>query len=348
MTWRIGWRAALQCSWLVVAGVAAVSAPGCRGAQSGEAEGVGLPAPDAWIDHGPVVTAGEPGAWDARLFGMITPATVVRRAGTYYLYYLGASGDRADGGPAHRKLGVATSDDGLIFTKYEGNPIIEYAEGLPECDECGVFSAGAVLTAGDTVVLYFGGMREETRGSVSGDGILAVSADGLHFELRGVVIDHDDPTTIGDDELFPVGAFQTGGETYVYYIAKGGGHRWDLALASGPDLRRFKTHRVVMDLRQDVIGMGDPLWVMPDRVVVPVLTSFRRRQIRLRTSQKGDFGVLDIELQRLRLEDVTQGTIFYDAASRTLFLYYLPRSHEAIGVMTAAWFPEQMSTHGFD
>jgi hypothetical protein len=71
---------------------------------------------------------GPQGAWDDFQPGAITPCTIVKLSATYYLYYVGSDGKRDhDNGPAHRKLGLATSTNGIDFTKYDGNPILSWS-----------------------------------------------------------------------------------------------------------------------------------------------------------------------------------------------------------------------------
>ena len=86
----------------------------------GNAKDFYVPKETDWIDHGVVIESGSKGSWDIRLGGMISPSTVVKKNGTFFLYYIGADGDRStDKGPRHRALGVATSTDGINFTKYK-------------------------------------------------------------------------------------------------------------------------------------------------------------------------------------------------------------------------------------
>jgi hypothetical protein len=55
----------------------------------------------------PPLEPGPSGVWDSRLAGA-APSSVVKFNGTYYLYYVGANGDRSsDGGTAERSVGVA-------------------------------------------------------------------------------------------------------------------------------------------------------------------------------------------------------------------------------------------------
>ena len=116
-----------------------------------------FPQQSKWENHGIVLQPGPPGSWDVRLEGAISPATAIKKGNTYFLYYVGADGDRStDGGPRHRALGVAISTDGIHFTKYAKNPIITY---LPHNnEEEGVFSAGATLNIDGNIILYYGAM----------------------------------------------------------------------------------------------------------------------------------------------------------------------------------------------
>lgn len=67
-----------------------------------------MPAEADWTDKGVILEAGADDSWDARSYGVITPCGVVKKHGVYFLYYLGADGDRGppynDGGPRRRHL----------------------------------------------------------------------------------------------------------------------------------------------------------------------------------------------------------------------------------------------------
>lgn len=64
-------------------------------------------------DHNPVLDVGPPGSWD--VFGVSTNA-IVMDGGLYYMFYQTRK-------PS--SLGVATSSDGLTWTKYRRNPILQ-------------------------------------------------------------------------------------------------------------------------------------------------------------------------------------------------------------------------------
>ncbi len=70
-----------------------------------------------WQKNGsPVLEVGPRGSWDER--GVADPY-VIRAGSNYYMFYLGM--DRA----RRQRLGVAISDDGLIWYKLRSNPILE-------------------------------------------------------------------------------------------------------------------------------------------------------------------------------------------------------------------------------
>ena len=66
----------------------------------------------------PVFTAGQPGEWDSYSVGM---GYVFKEDGIYYLYYIGTSEHPMYG---MRQIGLATSSDGINWTKYP-NPILQ-------------------------------------------------------------------------------------------------------------------------------------------------------------------------------------------------------------------------------
>ena len=57
---------------------------------------VDIPVLGAWTDQGIIISPGPPGSWEVRLDGAISPTTAVKFKGVYYLYYIGADGNRSD------------------------------------------------------------------------------------------------------------------------------------------------------------------------------------------------------------------------------------------------------------
>ena len=184
-----------------------------------EAKELPVPQPEEWTDYGTILTAGEQGEWDRYLYGAFA-ATAIKKDGVYLLYYQGAGGLRdADETVTGRAIGVATSLDGINFTKYAGNPIVTWSP--TGNGEEGAVSSGAALEDGK-VVLYYGANSEESALKINADARLATSEDGFHFVDEGVVLDHSDGDVWGSgDELFPIIAFTEAGRWYVYYLPNG-------------------------------------------------------------------------------------------------------------------------------
>ncbi len=57
-----------------------------------------IPDQTDWVEKGVALTSGPVGSWDARLYGQISPCTVVKKGGIYFLYYR-----RSGWGSSHRR-----------------------------------------------------------------------------------------------------------------------------------------------------------------------------------------------------------------------------------------------------
>jgi hypothetical protein len=88
-----------------------------------------------WIDdtaHKPVMTIGTSGAWDDTYIDIVN---VWQEPGIWYALYRGNG----------TKIGLATSSDGLTWTKYASNPVIN----LPDCN-----TPAGIIKVGSTYYLY--------------------------------------------------------------------------------------------------------------------------------------------------------------------------------------------------
>ncbi len=303
----------------------------------GNAKGDDVPKQTDWIDQGVVVNAGSKGSWDIRLGGMISPSTVVKKNGTFFLYYIGADGNRStDQGPRHRALGVATSTDGINYAKYGRNPIITH---LPhKNEEEGIFSAGAALDELGNIVLYYGALDagSSVSESVNSDVRLAVSSDGFDFRDVGDVISHSNRSVWGyGDELFPVGTFRANGNWYVYYIAKGvNGIMWDLGLASGSRKEYLHNTMPVLSSGSDVIGGGDPVLLENDKMALFILRGWDPNFVEIRTASINDPHKLS-EPVDIYYKITAHNTVFFDKETSTWFMYYYNSSENSIRLKTA-------------
>lgn len=299
-----------------------------------------VPEETDWIDKGIVLEAGPVGSWDVRLHGMITPCSVVKKHGIYFLYYLGADGDRGpphnDGGPRHRALGVATSIDGIHFTKYDGNPIITYRPNNNE--EEGIFSAGATLDENGNVVLYAGCMDagpDPSSTNVDGDVRLYISSDGFRFDDCGDVLSHKNSSVWGyGDEIFPVGTFHANGQWHVYYVAKGYNNiMWDIGLAWGSDKSSLTQSEEVLSA-SSIISSCEPILIEPEKVALFFNYEFVK-EIEVRTVSLDSPSNVSQALERYTINGRDGCTIFLDRETNTWFLYYLDSTSNSIKVKTA-------------
>ena len=127
-----------------------------------------------WQRNGaPVLTTGPYGSWDER--GVADPY-VIRAGRGYYMFYLGM--DRA----RRQRLGVAASDDGVIWYKLRSNPILELGE-FGAFDAKGLGEPAVWALRGYYWMLYTGRDAGEMRRLG-----LARSRDGVHWEKLPLVI----------------------------------------------------------------------------------------------------------------------------------------------------------------
>ncbi len=126
----------------------------------------------------PVLALGPYGSWDE--WGVADPY-VIDVAGRLYMFYLGM--DRA-----HRqRLGLATSPDGVTWTKLRSNPVLELGS-FGTFDENGLGEPAVWTSNGFYWMLYTG--RDQAENRRLG---LARSTDGVHWEKRPEVFSGTQP-----------------------------------------------------------------------------------------------------------------------------------------------------------
>lgn len=311
-----------------------------RAASLSAAEPVALPARSDWTLRGTAFEAGADGAWDVRLHGQISPCAVIKKDGRYFLYYIGADGARStDGGPRHRALGVASSEDGLEFARHSENPVLTH---LPhENEEEGIFSAGSAVGAEGRVVIHYGAIwaRNATTESVRSNVALATAADPTDpadLTDRGDVLLWDDRDVWGwGDEIFPVGTLREGDTWHVYYIAKGNEGAWKLALASGPAPDELPRTRPVLESGAHVIGGCEPVRISEDRIALFIVRDFDRNRIEVRTAPVSAPHRLSEPRLTYRFPGYRHTTVLLDREVGTWFMYQRRAGDNRIVVRTA-------------
>jgi hypothetical protein len=284
-----------------------------------------IPQADDWKDYGPILEAGSEGEWDF-LFAGITPASLVKKDGVYYLYYVGADGHRSfDGGPRHRSVGVATSEDGIIYQKYSRNPIVTHSPHNGQ--EEGANSAGLTLDSQGNFIMYYGGAFGEWD-LINANGRLAVSEDGFNFTDRGIVLDRLNPFLYGfGDEIFPVAAFEHNGRWNVYYQPNGAPlNNRNLGIAWGNRVNRLPRSIGVLDERsggKPVITWGNINWLGPDKIALFIQRLWwPDTYLEVRTASPDIPYRLSDPIVRYDIPNLKHGTVLLDSDRRTWFMIY--------------------------
>jgi hypothetical protein len=312
-------------------GCAAPAVSGSGPAYPYPASAVAVPAEADWIDYGPLLATGPKGAWDDGI-GMAPPmSTIVQRDGVFYLYYVGFDGVRAlDGGERHRSVGVATSADGIHFTKYEGNPIITYRPSNNEEEAAG----GVAATVADdgTILLYWGASDagSPTSLSVDSDIRLSTSSDGFTFADQGDIIEHGNPAVWGyGDELFPLGVYEHGGTWRLYYIAKGlFGIFWDIGVAWGGDPKVLPQTRcaITREGGTNIFGGGSIAELAPDTYALFLVRNNPAPYMEVRTFAPQTPHLLSQPAATYNFANFWSASVTLDKARRTWLMYTLDSS----------------------
>lgn len=274
---------------------AGLTLPGQLAAQvlpDGPAEGGVVPLSEwAFTPHGTILTP-DSGAWDAR-FDHGSAGAVVKKGGIYLLYYIGADGDRdSDGGPAHRKLGVATATSLLgPWAKHPSNPLLAHSPNRGE--EEGFWRVCAMVD--DGIIYLYATVLTGHGGSVSGDIKLFTSDGGITFADQGIVLAHSDPEVFGSgDELGALGIYKaTDGTFHLYYTAKSGAIKWVMGRAWGPAPDTFTDSEEAYTPEFEVGHGSNPIFI-DGQVLIPVQDNAGRIEIHSTTeSALGEFGKVE-------------------------------------------------------
>jgi hypothetical protein len=323
-------------AWWLVFSLACVSSglSGRADRPTDPANGLGVRIPTAsdWTEQGVVLRTGGPGSWDLQFAWASTPSSVVKRDGTYFLYY---GGERSvDDVPGDRAIGVATSPNGFDFTKYEGNPITPL----------GAHSSGVLFLEPDHFLMYYGHVTRNTSRSLYANGHVAISRDGLAFEHHSKpVLDHRNYLLYGyGHQLYPIAAYTYRGRFYVFYFPNGrtetllprtvapwqAGASRHLAVAWGPSYDYLPRSARVVEGSNDVPAhmAANVVWPSADRILLFIQRGWTpNRWVEVRAAHPGaphrlsePLAIYDSPLWR---EETMFFTIFLDFDTRTWLLY---------------------------
>jgi hypothetical protein len=282
-----------------------------------------IPAQFEWVDYGTILRAGVQGEWDLYLWGGFA-FSVLKRDGIYYLYYQGSSDYRTDFDETvlWRAIGVATSPDGIHFTKYEHSPVLTWFPN--QNGEEGAVSSGVTLGEQGETILFYGANTQESRTTVNADIRAAASLDGLSFTDLGVVLNRTDQSVWGSgDELFSVDAIYDSGQWIVYYIPNGRSESGQLGVAFGNQYNALNQSSAVTSDGNPISVWGTAGHVKLDQdTYALVLNNVRERRIEVRlVSVQTPYRVSE-PVAAYQFDEVQQATLLLDAENEIWFMYY--------------------------
>ncbi len=285
-----------------------------------------IPDQSEWVDYGTILQAGVQGEWDLYLWGGFA-FSVIKKDGTYYLYYQGSSDYRTepDETVLWRAIGVATSQDGIHFTKHEGNPVLTWFP--TQNGEEGAVSSGVTLGDQGETILFYGANTQEILSVVHSDVRAASSLDGLSFMDLGVVLDRTDGSVWGSgDELFPVDAINHAGQWIVYYIPNGSPERGQLGVAYGNQYNALSQTAMVTSGGNPISVWGTAGHVKLDQdTYALVLNNVREGYTEVRLVSPQTPYILSEPVAVYQFDDVQQAFLLLDEELEIWFMYY--RTH---------------------
>jgi hypothetical protein len=322
----------------LVAFVALLLLGACRATSPIAGEGV-VPQETDWVECGPIFSAGAQGEWDYYLWGGFA-ASVVKKDEVFYLYYQGSNGyDEDTGTVTWRAVGVATSPDGLNFTKYAHNPVLTW-HPYDHFEE-GAVSSGAFLDASGGIAMYYGANTWIGRDKVNADGRLATSPDGFTFTDQGIVLDHEDRSVWGaGDELFPVLGFQDNGRWIAYSIPNTILERGQLGVAWGNSVDDLAESSAARSSLNNIAVWGPASFapVGPDLYALFLnnVEHPRGPVMEVRTTSLALPNQLSAPVETYRFDNVWEATVLLDSDTNRWLMYYRSADHDYYGVKVAS------------
>jgi len=284
---------------------------------------VNIPSQSDWVDQGIILEAGAEGEWDYYLWGGFA-FSVIKKDDTYYLYYQGSSDYRTESDETvlWRAIGVATSTDGIHFTKYDGNPILAWFPN--HYGEEGAVSSGITLGEQKETFLYYGANTQESLTMVNADVRAASSSDGLNFTDLGIALNRKDRSVWGGgDELFPVTAIHDSGKWIVYYIPNGTPESGLLGVAYGDQYNGLDQSSAVTSGGKpiSVWGTAGHVRLTTDTYAL-ILNNVRANRTEVRVVSLRTPNILSEPVAIYQFDEVQQAILLLDEENKTWFMYY--------------------------
>jgi len=193
------------------------------------------------LNGGNAVLQGGEDEWDKYILDQV----VIRYGGKYWMYYCGGR----DANPNKYALmtayhiGLATSTDGISWTKYSGNPVLSARVDIYDYTN---LIMPVVMVENGTFHMYYAGNRGNKISSDSQDINIcyATSTDGYDWTKYSgnPVLLHGKPTTAWDGlDIRPTSVFRApSGKLRMYFKATGIGQGSNLGAAESTDFRTWR------------------------------------------------------------------------------------------------------------
>lgn len=172
----------------------------------------------------PVLDLGQPGEWDD---SGIETAEVIKDGETYKLWYEGYSEEIPPGFERQPfRIGYATSPDGINWTKYPGNPVVDL--GPDSWDSRGVASP-TVIKDGEVYKMWYAGHSPEGYVRIG----YATSSDGANWTnyAGNPVLDIGSPGSWDEWAAAEPSVIKVGEEYMLWY--SGGDSYFDVSMRVG-------------------------------------------------------------------------------------------------------------------
>ncbi|MCC6629862.1 MAG: Ig-like domain-containing protein, partial [Chloroflexi bacterium] len=256
---------------------------------------------------------------------------------TYYLYYVGSDNyisQLNNIGPGNRFVGVATSADGVNWTKHASNPILTWSvAGNPEE---GVPAAGFFFDTNGDFLTYYSASHAATATTpqVWSDIRVARSTDGYNFTDEGLIAAYNNPAIWGyGDELHPVAGYTNGSNYYAFYIPNGTLQTSRLGALWGSTADNRNHDGPVINSAPVPLVRGPASIVPLDSDTLAFFNSYQG-DIYVRTASAADpVHTMSAPVAVYGTDPGHNGVIIADTAANTWFMYYNGWSY--MGMMTA-------------